>query len=119
MSRALVVISRCLQILAFIAPYLIINALTRFKPGQSTASQRGWTMAWLVFGQAYGIVEKLIPHRILFFLGLAGSSKFKPTIIQQGLSWVSFVALYAAPAIGGMVTTGKMIREYGTCVVVG
>ena len=69
-------------------------------------------MAWLVFGQAYDVVEEVVPRRISVFLK---GETHKKKIVRQVLSWVSFVVLYSAPALGGMVTVGKMIKEYGSC----
>lgn len=37
------------------APNIVLLLLTGFRDGQSTRSQRAWLMAWLVFGQVYGM----------------------------------------------------------------
>jgi hypothetical protein len=45
---ALIRLAWCLGITAFIIPYVIIGALTKFQNGGSTSMERGWMMSWLV-----------------------------------------------------------------------
>jgi hypothetical protein len=85
-----------------LAPYIIIGALTRFDSRSSTGGECFWPMAWLVAGQVAGAlmagvlngVDDLGGRIILFIAGI--------TLI--------------VPAIGGFVTVGKMMKEFGNCV---
>ena len=95
-----------------IPPYAIIGCLTKFQSQQSTPAQRGWTMAWLVVGQFYGImfpIVELTPHAI----ARAFVVEYRKT--QTGdmfyLLYNSFVI--GIPAIGGLIMVGMMIRDYG------
>ena len=93
--------------IALLGPYIVIAVLTKFNPQSSTASQRGWIISWLVIGSVGGhflSTLDMFPGRP-FWSALAA---FKP------LWW----ALFSVPAIGGLVTVGMMIREFGTCVQV-
>jgi len=45
-----ILLSSLLGILALIAPYIILKALTGFESGNNTTPQRVWTMVWLVVG---------------------------------------------------------------------
>lgn len=110
-------LSVSLALLALITPYAVIAGLTRFRPRQSTLIQRGFTVAWLAVGQVYGyalanvhlirnIVNHNAPHlyagevrQILFFLKL------------HALVLISI----GAPAIGGFVVVGQMLKEAGSC----
>jgi hypothetical protein len=85
---------------AFLAlvPIAIVGGLSGFRAGNSTALQRGFTMTWLVSGIFAG-----------FLVGL-WSVYAEDSVAIMYLSFVSW-----APALGGMVVVGKMLREYGTC----
>ena len=95
----------------------MIAGLTQFQPRQSTSTQRGFTMAWLAVGQVYGyalanyhsirsIWNHDAPHldagearQIRFYLEL-----YALTLISIG-----------APAVGGFVVVGQMLKEAGSC----
>ncbi|KAF7367615.1 hypothetical protein MSAN_00825000 [Mycena sanguinolenta] len=81
-------------------PLAIIGGLTKFRPGDSTKSQRVWLMMWLVFG--YG---GAVRARIRLDMAQKFNSK-----------WLLFSSVYAVSAIGGMVVAGKMLQEYGDCI---
>jgi hypothetical protein len=34
----------------------------------------------------------------------------------QGWALLGYMVIFGAPAIGGLVVVGEMIREYGTCI---
>ncbi len=88
--------------LAILVPVLIIGILSRFHKGHSTHAQRIWTMTWLSFG-AIGP----------FYVGIMRN------LLDSGEELVGFVIgifFYAAPAIGGFVVVGQMLRSYGTCI---
>ena len=90
--------------MALLGPYIVIAALTKFNPQSSTASQRGWIISWLVIGQIGGHFLSALDA----FASWSALARFKP------LWW----ALFSVPAIGGLVTVGMMIREFGMCVQV-
>ena len=73
----------------------INGALSHFKSGHSTLTQRVWTMTWLACG-------------ILF-----GSLATGFEIDSSGKLGMLF---YGAPSIGGFVIVAQMLKEYGHCV---
>jgi len=95
-------------VLAFVAPYAIIAGLTKFNPGKSTVSQRGWIVSWLVLGQCIGVIIGL---RLQDNHGYGWNSWEIATIA------IMMVIFYGAPAVGGFVTVGMMINEFGSCLV--
>jgi hypothetical protein len=95
-----------LYLLVLAAPYAIIGGLTRFKVGNSTTSERGWTMSWLVIGQIAGAVTAL------------GMKADKGKFGSRMGNFLGAVIVFGAPTIGGMVMVGKMIKEFGACVLV-
>ena len=99
-------LSVLLTSIAVLGPYIVIAALTKFKPQSSTVSQRGWILSWLVIGQVGG--HFLSSLDVITNTTWSTLARFKP------LWW----ALFSVPAIGGLVTVGMMIREFGTCVQV-
>jgi hypothetical protein len=95
-------------IVALAAPYIIIGALTRFDPKQSTRAQRGWTMSWLVLGQVFGASMSL------FHFG-------RSTYIEAVWSFAlpSMVLFCGAPPIGGVVVVIEMILSLPICSLIG
>ncbi|PQE30055.1 Nacht domain protein [Rutstroemia sp. NJR-2017a WRK4] len=111
-------------------PVIINGVLTKFDKGHSTYAQRVWTMTWLGFG-LLGVcsqVASLKTGRLIRWAGLllprtdAAMSAHKheidytPTLV--GFLFDCFLIIYSAPAIGGFVVVGQMLRSYGICVTV-
>lgn len=97
-------------------PIILNGALSRFQKGHSTPAQQVWTMMWLVLGM-FGP---------LFLEALLALTKPIPGLNYRDAcfpnSWVgllvSLAILYLAPAIGGFIVVGQMLRSYGTCITV-
>jgi len=90
--------------LAALIQVVINGALSRFHKGHSTHAQRVWTMTWLGFGGLCPIWA--------VYMGLTRSENdMKPK-----LALIYHILFYSAPAIGGFVVVGQMLRSYGTCV---
>ena len=95
----------------------IIGGLTRFERGQSTHAQRVWTMTWLAVGGYVGALDlwdALIfdkwDERVVVWVKQV---IFEPRAFPP---WHSFlVFLLAAPAIGGFVVVGQVLRDFGVC----
>ena len=77
-------------------PIAIIGGLSHFDAGHSTIAQRVWIMTWLAFG---------------WFMGLG--------IHQKRALIEGIMVIYGAPAIGGFVVVGQMLRSYGSCIEIG
>ncbi|KAF7367622.1 hypothetical protein MSAN_00825700 [Mycena sanguinolenta] len=86
-------------------PLAIIGGLTKFRQGDSTLSQRVWLMMWLALGCVGAIFARLRIDMAQY------SSKRLLTTV-----FLFYHVVYAAPAIGGMVVVGKMIKGYGDCI---
>ncbi|KDQ51985.1 hypothetical protein JAAARDRAFT_492659 [Jaapia argillacea MUCL 33604] len=103
----------------FILPYIVIFAFSGFEVGRSTVAQRAWMMSWASSGQlsllSFGLVTLYFPH-------------FSPTAWKEAITTNSYlgraallslilpsVFLLPIPAIGGFITVGKMLKEFGTC----
>lgn len=88
-------------LLALILPHIVIFLFSGFKKNESTVAQRAWMMAWVCVNQ------------ICLFLGvgLVISPKASQTILVMAV-------LFGAPAIGGYIQVGMMLKESGTCAVV-
>lgn len=97
---------------ATITPFLVINALTSYDPGQSTLSQRAWTMAWLACGTGLGTFILFMQ----FGMHIGGGADNDDS--HAGVVAV-LCFLFAAPAIGGFVKVGEMLRSTGYCTVLG
>jgi len=88
-------------LLVLILPHIVIFLFSGFKKNESTVAQRGWMMAWVCVNQLSflpGLVEVLAPKAS-----------------QAILVWT---VLLMAPAIGGYIQVGMMLKESGTCSVV-
>lgn len=76
-----------------VIPIAIIGGLSHFNAGHSTIAQRVWTMTWFAVG---------------WYIGLHISTyKIKIKIN------FSTIVIFGAPAIGGFVAVGQMLRSYG------
>jgi mannose/fructose/N-acetylgalactosamine-specific phosphotransferase system component IIC len=91
---------------------VIIYLLTKFQKGQSLYSQRAWTMAWLTVGIASGgmvnmMTRALVPNQ------LKKHSNWH--FLWRYLGFILGFGIFLVPAIGGFVTVGQMLMEYGDC----
>lgn len=101
----------CLSTIPFIALY----CLTGFKSNQSTQSQRGWTIAWVVCGQVLGAFGFVIRK-----ITVKESQPESDNTLGQGETLPSKLALaiaYGVPAIGGFVVVAKMMMQDEVCRV--
>ena len=109
--------SSAAALLLFPLPYVIIFALTHFRPANSTQGQRAWLMSWLALGVFAGSGA---PNLRAAANSIANSSVNVSmdsfTYKYRIFNWVVFIVVYPVAAIGGMITVGHMIKGYGTCV---
>lgn len=87
----------------FAVPYVTIYLLTGFDGRDSTDTQRGFTMAWLAIGQAYGWTLYSLPEQNGLF---------------NQLRMLSFTLTVSAGAIGGLVVVGYMIIDGEVCSII-
>lgn len=91
--------------------FLIIGLKSHFHKGQSTYAQRIWTMTWLGVGIAIGsfaaFYSAILEYRDRQLKGLSDMDKFTLMLLM--------VAIFAAPAVGGFVVVGQMLKSYGDC----
>ena len=94
--------------IAAIIPVAIVGSFSGFKSGDwSTPSDRGWMMSWLVVGAASSLYVRIL-HNMAFHGGVAEHT--------AGLAILTaFVLPLWVPAIGGIITVGKMLGAYGIC----
>ncbi|KAF8248685.1 hypothetical protein K440DRAFT_660728 [Wilcoxina mikolae CBS 423.85] len=94
-----------LGVCAYLAPYVVTYVLTGYKPGaQSTLFERGWIVAWLLYGQALGFLA--IYARPPIF-------SYRPRhLVVTGFVWGLFLT---GPGWGVFVIVARMILESGTC----
>ena len=91
------------------SPLAIVGGLSRFKAGDwSSSSDRGWMMSWLVVGAASSLfVRVLYGHAFYGETAARGGANFLCVLLFLVPLWI--------PAVGGMVTVGKMLKTYGIC----
>lgn len=92
-----------------ILPFAFIYGLTKFRKEESSSAQRVWMMAWLCFNQASFLLFAPLSFSQPSFHILAGNG--------LGLGMLVFTLPLIIPAIGGFVVVGKMLAEFGTCVL--
>ena len=102
----------------FAAPYVfsaiplgVIGVMTHFHKGHSTRDQRAWTMTWLAWnGYISPPLERLFDPNL---------TSYRDKVVRT--SWAAFILIVVAsavPAIGGFVTVGQMLQDYGSCKVI-
>jgi hypothetical protein len=99
-------------------PYLVIYFLTKFHKQQSTVAQRAWVISWLVANQAVGLslfVLSVNHPSLSFTLPRPLRPGMIPYASMTLCLFVVWLSLPLVPAIGGFVTVGKMLFEFGTC----
>lgn len=101
-EKRMTALAYVLGVLGLLLPYVMISVLTGFDPRNSTHYQRLWTMSWLVVGQVVGIVVAF---------AMKGIHDCGGRVILLFPS-----AILVIPAIGGLVTVAKMIKEFGQCL---
>ncbi|MDI1490760.1 MAG: hypothetical protein OHK93_001964 [Ramalina farinacea] len=96
-------------------PLAVIGGMTRFHSGHSTHAQRAWTMSWMTFNLLYGAALEWVFDPNL----LQGRNLLQGGREAKSYHLMLAVLVFAIPAIGGFVTVGQMLREYGSCTVIG
>jgi hypothetical protein len=103
----------------------IIGGLSGFRNGASTRAQRVWTMTWFIFGCMMGFSIHLL--RVFPDLDVdldldsnsnsdSDSDSRKRTRAGNIIGACAFFVVYSAPAIGGFVVVGQMLKAYGSCL---
>ena len=92
-----------------VSPLIIVGALSEFHPGESsTAAQRGWILSWLVVGS----ISSGWAAWCRLVVRMNGDSSSNIYLLICLIPLLPFWV----PTIGGMVTVGQELREYGVCV---
>ncbi|KAI4160781.1 MAG: hypothetical protein LQ342_005494 [Letrouitia transgressa] len=94
-------------------PFTVNGSLSHFDSNRSSILQQVLTMSWLVLGIFYGpVIEITTTQRWSMELE-------KDPAIQESLGFILsslvIVLFLAAPAIGGFVVVGQMLKDYGSC----
>jgi hypothetical protein len=91
------------SMIVFVIPYVFIFLLTRFHKQDSSLAERAWMMSWLVANQ-------------LSFVILIVFGALLPQISVEHFMYLLLLMSPALiPAIGGLVTVGKMAFKFGSC----
>ncbi|KAF2156451.1 hypothetical protein K461DRAFT_291365 [Myriangium duriaei CBS 260.36] len=103
----------------------LVGGLSKFKPGQSSAIERGVMMAWLASG-LYGFCLPLLSTwellRALFFFPLRLLiMEYSGGLLQRKYGIMAFVLAsfplgIFIPPIWGFVLVGRMLVEWGGCI---
>lgn len=91
---------------ALILPYILVGALSRFRPEGSTMRQRTFMMGWLVSGQVIGILD---------VAETKGGRKKWWRLMEITITTVVVIMGFAF-SIGGFVEAGRMMRSFGYCI---
>jgi len=87
-----------------LSPLALVGGLSGFKAGQmSSTSQRGWILSWLLAGIIFPLCSRYLQ------LYRAGNPEI------SSLRSLLFYAITFTPALGGIVTSFLMLRDYGIC----
>jgi hypothetical protein len=87
----------------------IVGGISGFKSGQSTLAQQVWVMLWLVSSLSWVLIDLVGDY------GETKMSEEKRYILKLVFFFIALV--FMAPAVGGFVVVGQMLRHYGTCTV--
>lgn len=87
----------------FAVPYVTIYLLTGFDGRDSTDTERGFTMAWLAIGQAYGWILYSLPEQNGLF---------------NQLRMLALTLTVSGGAVGGLVVVGRMMIGDEVCRII-
>jgi len=98
-----------------LSPLLITGLISRFAHGNAPKNDlslyKTWVMQWMISGALTGLGlvsdQEGYEARPMEVAGEKGVGKVRWRLVRYVVS--------AAPAVGGMVVVGKMVREYGVC----
>lgn len=102
-------------------PLAVIGGMSGFKRGtSSTVAQRAWTMTWLAVGSIGG--NSNASHALAKELQLAKDARGRKgyySRVGEFIFFLAFVIALGTPAIGGFMTVAQMLRDYGSCSILG
>lgn len=97
-------------------PFSVVAGLTGFRTGSDLTVQTSWILGWLIVGSV-----SALPVRFITMSLFQGRKQGKGILEQSNsvaadalIGWLVMLALWV-PAIGGMVTVGKMLEDFGIC----
>jgi hypothetical protein len=120
-----------LQLLIAAVPFIVIGGMSHFKANHSTTAQRAWIMSWLSLGMT--LVLNAFLSTYIVQLGFAVHKNHRLWRTNRSGPWkhrfgwsvfgvvicMVLVCALATPAIGGLAMVAKMLREDGSCTLIG
>ncbi|CAL5871086.1 uncharacterized protein PFLUO_LOCUS5332 [Penicillium psychrofluorescens] len=119
------------QFLIAAVPFVIIGAMSRFKANHSTTAQRAWIMSWMSLGMTL-VLNAYLSNHVVRMGSVAHKNHRRWRTTRSGrwghhfassvimvVGTVYAVCLLAVPAIGGFTMVVKMLREDGSCTLIG
>ena len=96
-----------------VIPFAVIWAVTGFRGGNSSLSQRVFTMYWLATGL---LVGALLPFSRLDTAGFRACYEIFHVLRNlTTFGWQIMTLLTISAPLGGFIVVGMMLREYGSC----
>lgn len=101
-------------LLSFAIPMGLVSGLSGgLQPGLiSTTDQRAWLMSWIVVGSLSSVVAWFFQ---LVFRTVPAALKDDESYAAYLICFLPFVAPLWMPAIGGMISVGAQLQDYGIC----
>ncbi|KAL1859899.1 hypothetical protein Plec18167_006369 [Paecilomyces lecythidis] len=102
-------------------PLAVIGGMSHFKAGpSSTVAQRAWTMSWLAVGSLVG--NSNISHTVAKNIQILKDARVHGGFwsrLAETVFLLLFLFALGVPAIGGFVVVAQMLRDYGSCQLLG
>ncbi|KAJ9196311.1 hypothetical protein DTO164E3_6367 [Paecilomyces variotii] len=102
-------------------PLAVIGGMSHFKAGpSSTVAQRAWTMSWLAVGSVVGGLNAshTLAKKMQFVKDARVHGHFWSKLAET-IGFILILLALGAPAIGGFVVVAQMLRDYGSCQLLG
>lgn len=91
---------------------VVIYLPTKFRKAQSAFPERAWATAWLAVGTVLGSISNVMTRALI------PKKTKKHSRSDTFCRYVGFICafgIFLVPALGGIVTVGKMVWVYGDC----
>ncbi|KAK4458613.1 hypothetical protein QBC42DRAFT_349472 [Cladorrhinum samala] len=119
------IVTTVIAIVLTVTPIAIMGAISRFRRGKSTLTERGWIVSWIAAGAALSVMAQIMRlANILRRRSMTNDwvircrEQTSAEYVRERVMMFLICALLWSPGVGGFVIVSYMLNEYGVCTKV-